>query len=199
MTYTAGASKSTGDLITAADWNQNTITNVDYVKVRLDYGYLWLTSGQNAVTNGAVSGVLETTSDKVNFRTMDFDSDTIQYTSWQALLPADYDGGTVTYQVYWEHGAGGTDFAVIFTLQGVAFADGETLDLTFGTGVDVTDTGGTASMLYVSPESTAVTLAGTPAAGELAVFRLSRKASDGGDTLSIPARVLGVKIKYGRA
>ena len=50
-------------------------------------------------------------------------------------------------------------------------------------------------MLHKTAESGAVTIAGTPAADELCVFRLSRKASDGGDTLNVDARMIGVTSK----
>lgn len=201
MPYTAPSSKNTGDLISANDWNQNTITNVAYVKGRLDYGKLWLINGTAAVTNGATNNIIETTSDKVNITVADFDAATIEYKHWQIAMPDDYDGGTVTYKVYYTHTTGTTDLACIWTLEGVSFADGETLDLTFGTGVDVTKTSAaaTANILHVTDESGAVTIAGTPAAGELVVFRLSRKASDGSDTLTVDARLIGVLIKYGRS
>ncbi len=131
---------------------------------------------------------------------MDFDASTIEYASWQMLLPPDYDGGTVTYQVYYTN-ATSTDDEVVWTFQGVAIADGETLDIAFGAGVDVTKSASdmTANILHITAESGAVTIAGTPAADELCVFRLSRKASDGSDTLNVDARMIGVRVKYGRA
>ena len=137
MPYTTPSSKSTGDLISAADWNLNTITNVAYLKGRMDYGYLWLVNGKSANTSGAANGTIETTSDKVNLSVMDFDASAIEYASWQILLPPDYDGGTVTFQVFYTNAAS-TDDDCIWTFQGVSFADGETLDLAFGAAVDVT-------------------------------------------------------------
>lgn len=202
MPYSAPASKATGDLISAADWNQNTITNVAYVKGRLDYGYLWLVSGKSANTSGALVGQsYETTSDKVNLSLIDFDAAAIEYASWQILLPPDYDGGTVLYQVYYTHAASAsTDNKCVWGLSGTAFTEAETLDLGFSAVVQSVGTpaDNTAYLLHISAESTAVTIAGTPAASELAVFRLSRVATDLNDTLSVDARFIGLKIKYGR-
>jgi hypothetical protein len=203
MPYSAPASKSTGDLISAADWNQNTITNPAYLKGRLDYGYLWLVNGKTATTSGAPGGnPIETTSDKVNLSVMDFDAAAIEYASWQLLLPPDYDAGTVTYQVYYTHAASAsTDNKCVWGLSGTSFAEGETLDLAFSAVVQSigTPADNTAYLLHVSAESNAVTIAGTPAASEMAVFRLSRVATDINDTLSVDARMIGLKIKYGRA
>jgi hypothetical protein len=202
MPYVAPASKSTGDLISAADWNQNTITNPAYLKGRLDYGYLWLVSGKSAVTNGAAIGTVETTSDKVNLSVIDFDAAAIEYASWQLLLPPDYDAGTVTYQAYYTHAASATtDNKCVWGLSGTAFAEGETLDLGFSAVVQSigTPADNTAYLLHISAESAAVTIAGTPAASEMAVFRLSRVATDVNDTLSVDARFIGLEIKYGRA
>jgi hypothetical protein len=201
MPYSAPASKATGDLISAADWNMNTITNPAYLKGRLDYGYLWLVSGKTAATNGAAIGAYESTSDKVNFNLIDFDATAIEYASWQLLLPPDYDGGTVLYQVYYTHAASAsTDNKCVWGLSGTAFADGETVDLGFSAVVQSTGTpaDNTAYLLHVSAESGEVTIAGTPAASELAIFRLSRVATDINDTLSVDARFIGLKIKYGR-
>jgi hypothetical protein len=203
MPYTAPASKSTGDLISAADWNQNTITNPAYLKGRLDYGYLWLVNGKTATTSGAAGGAsFETTSDKVNLTAIDFDAAAIEYASWQILLPPDYDAGTVIYQVYYTHAASAsTDNKCVWGLSGTAFTEAETLDMGFSAVVQSigTPADNTAYLLHVSAESAAVTIAGTPAASELCVFRLSRVATDGADTLSVDARFLGLKIKYGRA
>ena len=201
MPYSAPASKSTGDLISAADWNTNTILNPAYLKGRLDYGYLWLVNGKSALTNGAAVGSIESTSDKVNLTTMDFDAAAIEYVSWQLLLPPDYDAGTVVYQVYYTHAASATtDNKCVWGLSGSAFTEGEPVDLAFSPVVQSigTPADNTAYLLHISAESAAVTIAGTPAASEMAVFRLSRVASDGNDTLSVDARFLGLEIKYGR-
>jgi hypothetical protein len=41
----------------------------------------------------------------------------------------------------------------------------------------------------VGPESSAITIAGTPAAGDVVFFRIFRKAADGSDTLAVDARL----------
>ena len=84
-----------------------------------------------------------------------------------------------------------------FGLQAVACADNDTIDVAYGTAVNVTDAGiGTVEDQQITAESGAVTVAGSPAAGELTYFQLFRDANAGGDTFSADARVLGVKIFF---
>ena len=67
----------------------------------------------------------------------------------------------------------------------------------YGTAVTVTDAGiGTAEDQHISSESGAVTVAGSPAAGELSYFQVFRDANDGSDTFSADAKLLGVKIFF---
>jgi hypothetical protein len=112
-------------------------------------------------------------------------------------MPDDYDGGTVTAIFYWLH-TGGTAFKVSWGLQAVATGDGDPLDVPQGTAIYANDEGGTPNDDYHSPETAEITIAGTPAAGKLIQFRVSRKADDGtNDTLDADAYLIGVLIKYG--
>ena len=56
------------------------------------------------------------------------------------------------------------------------------------------DTGGTTDDLFVTSATSAVTIAGTPAAEDLVIFRVYRDVSDANDTMAIDARLHGVKI-----
>jgi len=67
----------------------------------------------------------------------------------------------------------------------------------YGTAVNVTDAGiGTVEDQQISSESGAVTIAGSPAAGEITYFQLFRDANAGGDTFTADARVIGVRIFF---
>jgi len=113
-------------------------------------------------------------------------------------MPLDYDGGTITAKFYWTHPATTVNFKVSWGLQGVATGDGDTLDVAQGTAVYANDEGGTTSDNYTSPATSAITIAGTPAAGKLINFRVLRKADDGtNDTLAVDAYLIGVLIEYG--
>ena len=147
-------------------------------------------------TNPADGALVETTATRPDLKVFDFDASTQQYTQFTVAMPKSWNEGTLTYQVYWSPSSTNTGNC-IFGLQAVACADGDTIDVAYGTAVDVTDAGiGTVEDQQISAESGAMTVAGSPAAGEQTYFQLFRKAADGGDTFTGESRVLGIKIFY---
>ena len=149
-----------------------------------------------ATTNGADAQQVETTATRPDMKVLDFDASTDEFAQFSVAFPKSWNEGTVTYQVYWTPGSTNTGDC-IFGLQGVACADNDTIDVAYGTAVNVTDAGiGTVEDQQITAESGAVTIAGSPAAGELTYFQLFRDANAGGDTFSADARVLGVRIFF---
>ena len=149
-----------------------------------------------ATTNGADAEQVETTATRPDMKVFDFDASTKQYTQFTIAMPKSWNEGTVTYQVYWAPSTTNTGNA-IFGLQGVACADGDTIDVAYGTAVNVTDAGiVTVEDQQNTSESSAITIAGSPAAGEQSYFQLFRDAADGSDTFTGECRVLGVKLFF---
>jgi hypothetical protein len=149
-----------------------------------------------ATTNGADAQQVETTATRPDMKVLDFDAGTDEFAQFSIAMPKSWNEGTITYQVYWTPGSTNTGDC-IFGLQAVACADNDTIDVAYGTAVNVTDAGiGTVEDQQISAESGDVTVAGSPAAGELTYFQLFRDANAGGDTFSADARVLGVKIFF---
>jgi len=149
-----------------------------------------------ATTNGAAAEQVETTATRPDMKVLDFDASTDEFAQFSIAMPKSWNEGTLTYQVYWTPASTNTGDC-IFGLQAVACADNDTIDVAYGTAVNVTDAGiGTVEDQQISSESGAVTVAGSPAAGELTYFQLFRDANAGGDTFSADARVLGVKIFF---
>ncbi len=149
-----------------------------------------------ATTNPADAQQVETTATRPDMKVLDFDKDTDEFAQFSIAMPKSWNEGTLTYQVYWTPGSTNTGDC-IFGLQAVACADSDTIDVAYGTAVNVTDAGiGTVEDQQISSESGAVTVAGSPAAGELTYFQLFRDANAGGDTFTADARVLGVKIFF---
>ncbi len=147
-------------------------------------------------TNPADAALVETTATRPDLNVWDFDASTQQYTQFTVAMPKSWNEGTVTYQVYWSPSTTNTGNC-IFGLQGVACADGDTIDVAFGTAIEVTDAGiGTVEDQQITAESSAMTVAGSPAAGEQSYFQLFRKAADGGDTFTGESRVLGIKLFF---
>ena len=149
-----------------------------------------------ATTNPADAQQVETTATRPDMKVLDFDKDTDEFAQFSIAMPKSWNEGTLTYQVYWTPGSTNTGDC-IFGLQAVACADNDTIDVAYGTAVNVTDAGiGTVEDQQISAESGALTVAGSPAAGELTYFQLFRDANAGGDTFTADARVLGVKIFF---
>jgi hypothetical protein len=153
-----------------------------------------------ATTNGCTAPItIEMSTNKNCIKPPAFNKDTEQYGDFWFQLPSDYDGGTVTFHVNWCHPSTTTNFKVAWALKAIAITDDGTLDVAYGTAVQVNDTGGTTYDLYQTPESAALTIAGTPVAGKEVNFRLYRVAADGtNDTLAVDAYPLQVVITYTR-
>lgn len=147
-------------------------------------------------TNGAVVALGETTTNKVMRLSLNFDATTQEFAQFTIAAPKSWNEGTVTFQVYWSHLTTTVNFGVVWELQGLALSNDDNLEAAFGTAVEVADTGGTHDDIYISAESAAVTIAGTPAEGDLLQFQIARDPANGSDTMAIDAGLLGVMLFY---
>jgi hypothetical protein len=159
---------------------------------------IWVPS--NAMTPTESNGcaditAVETTSGRPDMYVLDFDKDSDEHAQFSIAFPKSWDLGTITYQVFWSGLAATT--GVTWSLQGVAMNDNETIDVAYGTAITVDDDAQSAvEELLVSAESSAVTIAGTPADNDLTYFRIFRDVSAGNDDMPGDARLHGVKIFY---
>ena len=148
-----------------------------------------------ADTNGADAQQVETTAVRPDMKVLDFDASTAEYAQFSVGFPKSWAAGTVTYQVYWTPSSTNTGDC-IFGLQGVSCGDSDTIDVAFGTGVEVTDAGiGTVEDQQITAESGAVTITAA-AVGAQTYFQLYRDAADGSDTFTGDARVLGMRLFF---
>ena len=147
-------------------------------------------------TNPADGALVETTATRPDLKVFDFDASTKQYTQFTIAMPKSWNLGTVTYQVFWSPSTTNTGNC-IFGLQGVACGDSDTIDVAYGTAIEVTNAGiGTVEDQQVTAESSAMTIAGSPADDQQTYLQLYRDAADGSDSFTGEARVLGVKLFY---
>jgi hypothetical protein len=145
-------------------------------------------------TNGPSAGSVETSSNKIMLKTLDFDTTTQEFAQFQIRMPKGWDEGTVAFQAVWSHAATATNFGVVWGLEAVAISDNDAGDAAFGTAQTSTDTGGTTNNIYISPESSAITIGGTPAELDWVVFQVKRAPADGNDTLAVDARLHGISL-----
>lgn len=142
------------------------------------------------LTNGPSRGFTEQGTNKNNHETLDFDATTQEFAQFKRRMLKSWDLGTVTFIPIWTaaSGSGG----VVFALQGVATSNNDALDVAFGTEQTSTDTLLTASYEHEGPESSAITIGGTPVASDLVTFQVKRNPADGSDTLGVDAKLLGI-------
>jgi hypothetical protein len=136
----------------------------------------------------------ETTAGRPDIISLDFDTAADEHAQFQVAFPKSWNLGTVSYQAYWTSTATDTD-TVEWALQGVAASDGDTIDVAYGTAIAVNDAAqSTAEDQYVTAESAALTIAGTPTAGNMCYFRGFRDVSE--DTMEEDAQLIGIKFFY---
>ena len=145
---------------------------------------------------------VETSTNKVNLKGVEFlaaDSDD-KYHEWGHPLPADYEGGTTITAVAYLYTAStdASDHTIKFGLAAGSWADGDTADAAYGTPQTVTETvsSSIAGKIIKTAATSALTIAGTPAAGDWVQWRTYRDHTDDntGDVL-----LLGWMITYTRA
>jgi len=145
-------------------------------------------------TTGCGVDSTELATNRVNTDQLLFDAATEEYAQAMVVMPSNYNNSTVTCRFYWSASSGSG--AVVWALRGRAYADDDALDQAQGTGQTVTDTLLAANDMHVSPQTSAITLAGTPAANRPVQFELYRVAANASDTLGVDARLLGVEIIF---
>jgi hypothetical protein len=147
-------------------------------------------------TNGAVRGGVEMSTNKNMFVTLDYSYTTQEFAQFEIYMPKSWNLSTVTFQPVWSHSSTTVDFGVVWSLAGVARSDDDAGDVAFGTVQTSTDTGGTTNDIYIGPESAAITIAGTPTAGDTVQFQIARVPLDGSDTMQVNARLHGLRLFF---
>lgn len=144
----------------------------------------------------ALAGVDSGGSTGPDLYTLDFDSSSEEHAQFSIAMPSYWNEGTVTFKAYWTSETTDTD-GVVWGLAGVALANDDSLNTAFGTEVVVADANiGTAKDVHITSESSAVTIAGSPAAGEICYFNVARVVGNGWDTASEDAKLIGIKLFY---
>ncbi len=159
---------------------------------------LWVPAGAMVPrsTSGAAPGNVETITNKLMIKTLDFDTAAAEYAQFSVRMPKAWDKSPVTASFLWSHAATVTNFGVEFAIQAVAISDDDALDVAFGAAQVIADTGGTTNDLYVSGNTPAITIGGIPTDGDLVFFQAYRNVSSGSDTMAIDARLHGITIFY---
>lgn len=144
-------------------------------------------------SNGCASiAQTEIATSLVNIQTLDFDSSTQEFAQFTISLPRNWNNGTIIAKVYWtaSSGSGG----VVWGVSGGAYSNDDALTVALGTAQTSTDTLIATNDLHISPDTSAITLAGTPADYDFLCLQISRNPADASDTLNADAKLLGIVI-----
>lgn len=147
-----------------------------------------------ATTNGCASLAKLELGNGYNIPYLAFDASTIESAYLLLPSPKGWDAGTLTYRVAWTHPATTTNFDVMWDLTIGTLSNSTALNTTISGGVSVTDTGGTTSDMYFSPESSAITPSNTGAKQDWFLLRLRRVANDAADTMAVDAYFIGLEL-----
>jgi hypothetical protein len=127
-------------------------------------------------------------------KVLPFDKDSDEAAQFSVAFPKSWNEGTITFQPFFTANTTNTGTAK-FMLKGIAISDNGAINQDFGTAQGTAKAhSGTAYDLNVGSESSAITIAGTPAAGDQVFFQIFRDVS--ADDLTADALLLGIKIHY---
>lgn len=143
-------------------------------------------------TNGAASGTTELATNDVMLSSLDFDQTTEEGAGFWIAMPKSWNESTVTFKPFWTaaSGSGG----VVWGLAAYSFSDDDALDTAVSGQQTSTDTLLAANDMHIGSESSAITIGGTPAEGDMVYFEITREVANGSDTLTADAKLLGVHV-----
>jgi hypothetical protein len=175
--------------------DDGTATEPEYVVVHAREMYPSVTNGCDALA------VAEITSAKPNIQYLAFPPLSDTSADFQLIMPFGWPGNAFQFRVYWSHPTGATTYGVTWKLQAHSATDDEAIGSDFADGGQVDDDGGTTDDLYITAESSPITISGINAkAGDLIFLRITRlAASSANDDLNVVARLHAIRFNLGEA
>jgi len=114
------------------------------------------------------------------------------YFDWRPVK--NWNAGTVKVKAVWNNTAGLTTETIELEVSAVAFSDTDAETTAFGTAQNITDTWSAQNTFQESAYSSAITIANTPAKGDLVKFQVMRDVS--GDNLTGDLELCKIIIQY---
>lgn len=157
---------------------------------------LWLEAAlfRPTITNGAARYYAEDATNDLIEDSLSFDPATQQFATVDFVLPKKWGRGTITIQPYWRTTGAGSAETVQWGFSAVAVSNDDAADAVPGTAQTSDDTWIADTDLHVGPATAAITIAGTPAAGDLIRLKVSRNVAS--DNLASAARLQGVLLTF---
>lgn len=156
----------------------------------------WIDASEitSRLTNGCAELARDAAGDN-DYDYLAFDQTTQEFAQFNWSPPRNWNNGTVKVAVYWT-AVGSPTGGVVWGVSAVAVSDDDALSTALGTAQTVSDTFIANNDNHKTAQTSAITIAGTPADGDLVTFQISRNPADASDTMTGDARLLGIVITY---
>lgn len=158
--------------------------------------YLPSLSMTPTVTNGATFVSQELATNDIMASGYDFDASTEEKLQFVMAMPKSWNEGTLSAQFAWKDAATAGAGFVVWGVRMASLGDGDAMDASFGTAIIAGDSFQTSGDLHITAQTSPVTPSGTPAEGDFIVVEVYRDATNGSDTYTQDARLLGVKLIF---
>ena len=173
----------------------------DYIEKAGTYANVYIDAGsmKSCTTNGAAAGENEYGTNDIDFDYFAFDGGaTEERVQFKLAMPEDWDRGTIKVKFYWTSASGSSAADTVeWGIKGGSLSDDDAIDAALGTAVTVSDavTAANGSDIQITSATPALTIAGSPALGDLIVFEVYRN-TDGTDDMAEDAWLLGLMVQY---
>lgn len=148
-------------------------------------------------TNGAVADTEEYATNDVNVDHYLFDSITEEGVQFKLAMPDGWDRSTIKVKVFWDAATDASaDDGVTWGVSARAVSNDDAIDGAFSASVDTDDAVIAVGDLHVTAASSAITVSGTPAIGDLILFEITRVVGDANDDMAEDAKLFGIQIQY---
>ena len=149
-------------------------------------------------TAGAEAGMNEYVTNDVNWDFFAFDSGaTEENVNWKISMPENWDRSAIKAKFFWSTDSGSSAGDTVgWGIKATAASDDDPIDVAWGTEQVVLDTvtSGTSGDLHVTAATPAVTVAGSPALGDMVTVEVFRDTS--ADDCAEDAWLFGVMVQY---
>jgi len=144
--------------------------------------------------SGSTAGSFQTTSSYTMLSTQDFDAAEPRYSQFNIGMPPSWNLGTVTSEFVWTCAVTGSTGSVVWAIQAKAASHGVSLDLAWSNTASVVSTFTSGSFSCLSSETTAITVANSPASKDTVFFQVWRDPLHSSDTFPLSASLVGTRV-----
>ncbi len=151
------------------------------------YRHLWIPAElmTPTTTNGALLSSDEMSTNDVQVEHLAFDPTTQEHACYSFVMPESYNVGTIKAKFYWVSHVDVSSGDVIWGIEAGSYADGDSLDADWDSSAQVvTDTATAGDALHITDATSAITIGGSTAKGEMINIKVYRDADAGGDTIN---------------